>query len=221
MHSPNRKIIERIIDLIDQWSKEKPEKKLIIGIDGLSGIGKTTIANEIARKKFNISVVHLDYFMNSSEKRHQAIEKFGDNLQMYENYWYDLKKFKKLISDFRNPGSEKKFVFTNDCYQRNKGPKKPQIDLLNAALLVDGIFISDKKMFNMCFDETILLTLDDEYIAKRRKLRFVINHPGEKYDKDRYIKNNFDNVWEDYLKMWQPMKNSSIILNIKIVAQLT
>ncbi|MDX9893313.1 MAG: hypothetical protein RB292_02765 [Patescibacteria group bacterium] len=213
---PNQKIVEAIIKLIKKWQRELPNKKLIIGIDGPSGLGKTVILKELAYKNKDITAVHLDYFMYSSAFRRKALESYQNKCQVFEEKWYKTKLIKKMAKDFRS-ARKKYFVLKNICYKKNKGPQIIQLNLNNEVLLVEGIFLKNTKMFENIFDKIIFIKLKNEYLEKRIKRRFDANYPNGDYEAYRRSMINFNNAWQKYLKDYQPDKTASSILNIKIV----
>ena len=59
-------------------SKEK-NKVLVIGIDGPTAVGKTTLANNIShelKKKFEVFIFRLDWTLKDRKTREHSLKKF-------------------------------------------------------------------------------------------------------------------------------------------------
>ena len=72
----SEKIAKRINRMIKKWLSDG--KKIVIGIDGYSGSGKTTILGYLARINSEVLPLFLDDFIEHWSKRKKMMEKAKD-----------------------------------------------------------------------------------------------------------------------------------------------
>lgn len=218
--SPNRKIVSAIVELIKKWEKEYPDQKLIIGVDGSSGTGKSTISSEIAKKK-KVTLVQIDHFLTPWKKRKKLLDTAKNKMMVYENHWYDLKEFRKLVNLFKDPKRKKVYLISHSNIYPKKKKKKIKYNLNTKVLLVDGVFLLNKKIYGKIFDKTIFLEIPKKYLAQRRRIRYSLNNRSGKYDSKNKYSQLFNKAWEDYLKRFNPARKSDVVVKINIVSKLT
>lgn len=218
--SPNRKIVSAIIKLIKKWEKEYPDQKLIIGIDGSSGIGKSTISAEIAQRQ-KVTLVQIDKFLTPWKKRKKLLNTAKNKMMVYENHWYNLKEFRKLVKLFKDPKRKKVYLISHSNIDSKKKKKKIKYSLSNKVLLVDGVFLLNNKIYGKVFDKTIFLKIPKKYLAQRRRIRYSLNHRSGKYDSKNKYSQLFNRAWEGYLKRFKPERKSDVVVKINIVSKLT
>lgn len=217
--NPNRKIITTINKLIKKWEKEYPNKKLIVGIDGNSGTGKSSIATGVAKKNKNLLLVHLDDFLKPAKERKEILQKAKYKPGVYQKNWYDLKDFKNLIKLLNNPG-RKRILELKHHTQTPQKIKNKKYNLTKKIALVEGAFLHNTEMYGKIFDKIIFIELPQKVLNQRRIKRFKIRFPQGDQEKAKRISRYFDVAWKSYLKKYNPKKKSDVIIKIKIVNKI-
>ncbi len=121
------------------WARETP--KLIVAVDGYTGVGKTTLINEL--QKFNPNIVHVcqDDFLIS-------VEPFVPGT-------HDEIEIANIIEAFK---SGKKYyqtkIFNPDTIQADISKK---YDLDKNILIIDGVFMFNPNRLNHLWDKRIYL----------------------------------------------------------------
>ena len=167
------KILEKI-----HISKQKGSN-LIIGIDGPTAAGKTTLADKLAKKinSKNIFIFRLDWTLKSRNHRENSLKYFKSN---EANFFYepedhmDLDKTVKFLDKIEkfNFGKKKKLnIYLKNLYNRSGSAKndlniKQTIDR-NTIIIIEGHYtaytnISNKINFN------ILLLANKKELLKRK-----------------------------------------------------
>jgi len=185
----NDNFVKVITEKVSFWQIQAG-KKIIVGLDGTSGIGKSTIAKQISLNNPNITVVHLDQFAFPLKQRFKKLKNTQDKPSIYQNGWYNIRKFKKIIGIKYN--------------------------LKNQVLLVDGVFLQNNDIFSDIFDKHIFITTDQKVITVRRKRRFNLKYPNRNKDGNKIMSLIFDVAWKRYVEKYQPEKNADFIINMII-----
>src|SRR3989344_3105404 len=183
----NDNFVKVITEKVSFWQIQAG-KKIIVGLDGTSGIGKSTIAKQISLNNPNITVVHLDQFAFPLKQRFKKLKNTQDKPSIYQNGWYNIRKFKKIIGIKYN--------------------------LKNQVLLVDGVFLQNNDIFSDIFDKHIFITTDQKVITVRRKRRFNLKYPNRNKDGNKIMSLIFDVAWKRYVEKYQPEKNADFIINM-------
>ena len=182
MNNPTAKseeIAEKINRMIKRWLSD--EKKIVIGIDGYSGSGKTAVLEYLARNNNNILPLSLDDFVEHWSKRKKMMNQVKDKSRVFELRWYRYGEIEELVLKFRKrkDGFHRAVVYD---YERNDfGPIK-KFDLSKRVLVVEGIFLfHTKHKLSRMWDRKIYLDISFEEGDRRRVQREM-----EKW-RERYI----------------------------------
>ena len=188
--------MEKAIEEINQYLRSFGNENVVIGIDGYSGIGKTTISNEIEKTNKNVKVLHLDDYIvtaNTKEKLESHLKERKDYLELeWKNV--DDKSLDSLKLDIEN--------FRKENLDKN-------------ILIVEGIFFFH-PMFKGFFDKIIFLDGNekesDERRVKREKARW-----GDKYFEEEHpdsFARLFKLAWQRYLEIYKPKEKADLVIKI-------
>jgi len=89
-----------VLEKVNTWTKEKD--KLVIGIDGITGVGKTTIANYLEQNNPNILLIHIDDFMSPLDFRKDEVSKLKGPTDFFTHNWFEYNELRNIISQFRS-----------------------------------------------------------------------------------------------------------------------
>jgi uridine kinase len=207
----NKEIIEHISTGLEKWTVSG--RKMVIGIDGESGIGKTTIAKELANLYPEL-IFHfsLDFFIKPAQERYSSLRKIDKKTEVFEKDWFYLDRFEKLVNSFKE----------GDIYKCSKiiGRNDKDIEFDNKVLLVDGIFLHNRVMFKKSFDKIIYLYSDKEIVETRRKRRrerlYCKSGDQDKLKKTDLMEQLLAMAHEDYVDKYNPIDNSDLVIKIEL-----
>lgn len=169
-------------------------EKTVIGLDGYSGIGKTTLANNVENLNRNIKVLHLDDYIVTANTKEKLEVHLKENKKYLELEWRNvddnsLNSLKTDIDNFKKSESD-----TN-------------------ILLVEGIFLLH-PMFNGLFDKIIFLD-GDEKQADKRRIKREKERWGDAYfpeDHPDSFARLFKLAWQRYIELYKPIDNSNLVI---------
>lgn len=187
--------------------------KLVVALDGYSGVGKTTLLTRIAKRDPSVLPVHEDDFIRTGKERERFLAKAKDRSKVFELQWYRIAKIKQLINAFRR--SKKRFSalqIYNAQTDRYDIPKR--FDLSKRILLLEGVFLFHPKLFGGIWDKKIYL---DAHIkaADRRRVRRERARWGESYipesHPDSYAR-LFKIAHRRYRRLYHPGERADLVL---------
>lgn len=182
----------------------------IIGIDGLSGAGKTTITETITKELTyegqKVLVIHIDDLIEEREKRYNT-----GHPEWYEYYClqWDVQGIKeKLFEAIREKLNHLHLKFydkENDrCYMENINIEQSNI------ILIEGVFLQRKEWRNF-FD--YMIYLDCPKIVRSER---VLQRDAYIGDMNERLKKYEQRYWagEDYyFKVVNPIQGADIVIN--------
>ncbi len=185
----------------------------IIGIDGLSGAGKTTITEtiikELTNAAYEVAVIHIDDLIVERAKRYNT-----GHPEWYEYYslQWDVQETKeKLLEAVYKEFSHlnlKYYDKENDrCYMKSINLEQCNV------LLIEGIFLQ-RKDWKKFFDFMIYLDCPEDIRYKRVLQRDAyIGNMSERLEK---YKRRYWIAEEYYLQEENPIENADIVINSEI-----
>jgi hypothetical protein len=167
----NTEIAENIIiKAIADWSAKGG--KLVIGIEGYSGSGKTTILKRIAEKCSFILPIYMDDFVSTANtKNNKTILKNDLELELTWSPVDGLEKLRTRICNFKSISED------------------------NKVLVVEGIFLFRKDVIGDLLDKRIYLDCDNSEADKRR-----IKREKERWGK-KYFPEDHPDSFTKYFKL--------------------
>ncbi len=195
----HQKIIDHLTPLIQTWVEDG--KKIIIGIEGNSGAGKTTLSFHLSKIFPNSCRLSMDLFI-----KQKTSQKGKRTLDYFSNTFFDIKLAENYINKFRN--SKK-----GDIAHFEIKDKIIEIDLHKQILFLDGIFFFNNSVGLKHLDKNILLVLEKKELIKRRLARS--ERHGIKYNDT--AARELDIAWEEYYVKHKPNKKSDATLHLKIL----
>jgi uridine kinase len=195
-------------------AKCKDKQKIIVGIDGYSGMGKTTILAKLAQRNPNFAVINRDDFTISRKSYVALLEQAEDKSIVWETKILDLQKIYNLIDAFRASNSEYQTTIFNP--KSGECDIEKRFDLSKRILVIEGIFLFHPKQLKDTFDVRIFLDGDMEATDERRRKR-----EKEKLGKDYFPDDHPDSycrqikiAFDRYLKVHKPKEFADIVVSV-------
>lgn len=208
----NKNTIEKIQKLFSD-ALEK-QSKIVVGIDGYTGIGKTTILNALANQNRKIIAVNRDDFLRSRRSFEQIFKKAKDKSKALALDILDERKIRKLVEEFKK--GEK--IFRTKIFDSKSGEVNvtKQYILSKNILVIEGIFLFHRKQLNDIFDLRIFLdgSIAD---ADRRRIEREKNKWGKDYFPESHPDSYFRLIkiaFKSYLKEQKPKKRADLVLKV-------
>ena len=204
--------VQQINFKLEEWGSST--NKLVVGIDGYTGVGKTTVLNQLAILNENILAVNQDDFLLSREATKNLLAKAKDRSQVFELENRDSKKIEDLVSAFRN-GAE---IYEMKVFN----PVSGEIDILKSfnlskkILVIEGAFMFHPKSLDHLWGRRIYLDGNIEEIDARR-----VKREKERWGKDYFPETRPDSYFRQviialrrYKDMYNPEELADLVLTI-------
>lgn len=200
--------------IILSWAKHK--EKLVVGIDGYTGIGKTTLTNNLAKLNREILIVNRDDFQ-ISRASFRKLYKNADpkaRVKLFELEMNDFKKLEKVVMAFRKSNKPFKFKAYDGVTGKVNMPKV--YDFSKKIMVVEGVLMFHPKPLKHLWDKKIYLKGNIKKINKRR-----IKREKKRWGKDYFPETHPDSyfrqailAFKNYQKQYKPDKSSDLIINV-------
>lgn len=196
-------------------NRVRDEGKLVVGIDGYSGIGKTTLLNKLIENNKDILAVCRDDFIKPRKVIKNLLENADDKSKIMELEFYDDQKIRELVNKFRNSDE----LYTVKVYNSDTGKvdtdKTKTYNLSKKILIIEGIFLFHPKLIKDVFDLKIFINGDMEVADQRR-----IKREKAKWGKDYFPHDHPDSyfrlvkiAFERYSKLYNPKESADIVVD--------
>ncbi len=179
MINKTKEEISRFLDLflkIEEYLEKKD--RVIIGIDGNSASGKTTLANAL-KDIYGVDVIHMDdFFLPKDLRSEKRLNEIGGNIH-----------YERFIDEIVNNMDQEKLVYRKfDCSKMDYIEDKI-IALTKPMLIIEGVYSLHPK-YTQIYDLKVFLSSQDE----DQKSRILERSNQEKLDR--------------YIKEWLPLEES-------------
>jgi uridine kinase len=206
-----QELSNKINEAINLWAMSSD--KLVVAIDGYTGVGKTTLLNNLAKINLNIIAVNRDDFMFSRKIIREKIEKAKDKSRVWELEACNNKKLEDFIATFKNTNTAYKI----NTYNTTTGEVdvSKTFDFSKKIMIIEGVFMFHPKLqINKLYNKRIYLTGDINKINIRR-----IKREKDKWGKDYFPETHPDSylkqvivALERYIDLYKPEKLADLVL---------
>lgn len=196
--------------IVEYQLKQTIDRSFVVGIDGLGGAGKTSLAKELSQdlnmKNINVVLIQMDDYIVERNKRYQT-----GHPEWYEYYHlqWDTEMLRNgLFQKLQTNCSEltlSMYEKQNDSISIKNITVNPQ-----SIILIEGIFLQ-RKEWRKYLDFVIYLDCPREIRMERvlKRDSYIGDYQARlnKYNKRYWI------AEEHYLNIENPHKRADIILN--------
>lgn len=210
----SEKICIKIEESLDKWLEGKD--KIVVAIDGYTGIGKTTILNKLAEINPEIVPVNRDDFLLPREVVREKLAKAEDRSKVFELEVNDNKKLEDFINAFKRGEVSEYEINTFDPVSGEVNIPK-SYDFSKKIMIVEGVFMFHPKLpLNKIWDKRIYLEGDIKKIDERR-----IKREKEKWGKDYFPETHPDSHFKQvttglkrYIELYKPNEIADLVVEI-------
>lgn len=217
-------IAESILKALDKW--KRPNDKIIVGLEGYTATGKTTLADHIAKVRSDVVVVHLDNFLQPKEWRRKNPHLSGrPNVGWHNIPAFRFDKADRILQQYRKSNTTIKIkTYSSESgvwdKQREYDLRKPILLLECATLLQAPI---DDYLDYLVFLEGHFPKADKRRYARKNKVlktsRRTQPIPGDDGIARTELEfwervNAYRDLYEEYLRVGQPEKKADLVIHI-------
>lgn len=195
--------MEHLQAMMQTFWDERPEERLILGIDGLSRSGKTTISRlaggYLKERGIPYCLIHLDDLIVEKKRR------YGTGLEEWQEYYFKqweigalaetlfskLKNADEVLLGFYEPEADRRTT------KRIRLPKK-------GIILVEGVFLQ-RPEWRPHMDKVV-------YIDCPREQRFERESPATKKEMEKF-RHRYWKAEMYYEKAVMPIKHADLTFN--------
>ncbi len=206
------KIAGKINKYIIDWAKDKD--KLVVGMDGYAGIGKSTILNNLVKINPDILPVNQDDFIFPSSTVKSLLEKAEDRSVVFELQNRDSKKIEHIVKLFRTDGGVYKTKISNPLTGGVDIDK--DFDLSKKVLVIEGVFMFHPGALNHLWDKRIHLH-GDTFVINERRIKREKKRWGKDYFPETHPDSYFKQVviaLDRYKEKYRPEQVADLVLDI-------
>jgi len=209
----SQELAQRVNEAIGQWVKGVP--KLVVAIDGYTGVGKTTLLNALVALNADILPVNRDDFLFSRKIMEEKFTKVKDKSEIFEREACDDQKLIGLVSAFKNNENSLTLKVYDGVSGKTDEPKT--FDLSKNIMVVEGVFMFHPELpLNKLWDKRIYLRGNIDKIDERR-----IKREKERWGKDYFPETHPDSYFRQvtiglkrYAELHKPGETADLVLDI-------
>ena len=197
---------------IVEWLRDTD--KLVVGVDGYPGAGKTSFVDNLLKLNPRILAVARDDFVIERSAFKKILDRSEDRSLPFEFDMLDLPRFREFIQTYKNSQDPRSNVGYNGV--TGKIDVEKTYDFSKPILLVEGVFLFHAGLTNDLWDRRIFLKGDHTVIGERRVARekarwgkeyFPENHPDSYF---RLVMQAYDR----YVDMQHPKEHADLVLDM-------
>ncbi|MEK7585560.1 MAG: hypothetical protein AAB455_03570 [Patescibacteria group bacterium] len=186
--------------------------KLVVAIDGYTGVGKTTLLENLVKLNPGILPVHWDDFIISVDDFEQVLKQTEDKSTAFELHQTDHAAIEKLVTTFR--GSSENYQTKIFNPQTGQVDAPIEYDFSKKILVIDGVFLFHPKLLDHLWDKRIYLDGDVDEIDRRRVEREQ-KRWGDKYFPETHPDSHFRQITtalKSYRETYHPEQKADLVL---------
>ena len=189
--------------------RRSTDKTFMVGLDGLGGAGKSTVAEEVrkllAEKGVNAEIFHIDDFI------HPKAVRYNDDYPQWEQYYYLQWRYDHFLEAVAGPVRQGRELPPVELYDKDNDTyfvKSIQIPV-GSVVLTEGIFLQ-REVLECAFDYMIYFDVPEE-----ERLRRVLLRDGYIGD-ERAIREKYENRYfpaeRFYAGKYSPAEKADTVL---------
>ncbi|WP_339250896.1 kinase [Sporosarcina sp. FSL W8-0480] len=193
---------------LNRSNKNRP---LLVGIDGLSGAGKTTFVKEIKQelKGFNceVKIFHLDEHIVERNKRYHT------GYEEWYEYYYLQWDIGEIINRLLMPLHNSNHLDLSFYDKSDDSISHRQIEVFtNSIILIEGVFLQ-RKEWKSLFDYVIYINCPFE--LRKERVLGRDSYIGDYHDRFKKYTDRYWPAEKHYLDTINPISIADLVINIE------
>ena len=208
--------IDTVLTHVRSWSSDK---KIIVGIEGYSGTGKSTLLGMLQKADTNILPVHRDDFLIDRDEWNKVFSNASNKSSALEYVAVDTQEMIDLAEEYKKSNKLYNCLLRADESASNLSGKKNVLctyDFSKNIMIIEGVFLFHPKLHDHIFDYRIVLDTDQEAADERRRRREMAKW-GDKYFPDTHPDSYFRLLkiaYNNYLEKYNPCERADLIVRV-------
>lgn len=198
---------EPLMRKLDEW---ETGRKTVIGIEGYSAAGKTTLLNYVGSLRPGILTVEIDDFLAPAHER-EAVRVPWLEPDWRKAPWFRYNVLEELLKRYE----ESDLPYTAPIYNRKSkefdGEK--DFDLSKTTLVAEGIFLMHTPLANR-LDYLVYVDVPFHIADQRRWERHMQREPNPDRVKHLAWVEGFIKLYSEYLDTQKPQERADLVINV-------
>lgn len=184
-------------------------KTLLVGIDGLGGAGKSTVAYEVSRlldaEGINTAVFHIDDFI------HPKAVRYNDDYPQWEQYYYLQWRYDYFLSAVAKPVREGREVPPIELYDKENDSYITDMRSIpkGSIVITEGVFLQRDELKGT-FNFMIYVDVDEE--ERLRRVLCRDGYIGDEADIRRKYNERYFPAEHFYAEKYRPVENADLVI---------
>lgn len=203
-------IAEPLLKKLDAW--KVPDQKTIVGIEGYSAAGKSTLLKFVADQRSDIVPVESDDFLSAERvrdmHRHEPIRLEPD---WRKAPWFEYEALDRLLTQYEQGHGHYVSPIYNRKTKEFDGEK--EFNLAKPLLLIEGTFLLQSPAADR-LDHLVFLDISYELADARRWERHQKASPTASREKHMEWLKRFVQIYDLYLEACDPKKKADVVISV-------
>lgn len=199
--------VKLLISTLDQWAAGG--KKLVVGIEGYSGSGKTAVLEWVTEHDTRVQPVYIDDFIFDPMYRYELMSQAEDKSTVIELHWADFKAIRKLVDTYKQSRTD---IYT---IRLPDGDLK-SYDLSKPILILEGVFLFNPLLLDKHLDKRVYINIGlqtaNKQRVKREKARWGDQYAPESRPDSFY--RQFEIAYKRYQQKYKPSDIADLVLSL-------
>lgn len=192
----------KILHIVNKIPKLEQGQRIVLGIDGLSRSGKTTLTKKVVQhlqeKNISVCLFHIDNYIVEKNRRYNT-----DYEEWYEYYYlqWDVKWLKENLFQKLKKSNELQLL----TYDDGSDTKRLEITEIpeTCVIIIEGVFLQRKDWRN--FYDMIV------YLDSPRDMRFNRESEATKSNIEKF-QNRYWKAEDYYLEVETPLAQADLVI---------
>lgn len=197
---------EPLLRKLDEWESSR---KTIVGIEGYSASGKTTLLNYVGGLRPEIQALEVDDFLAPARER-EAVTAPWLEPDWRKAPWFRYNVLEELLQQYE----ESNITYNSPIYNRKSKEfdGKKDFDLSKPTLVAEGTFLLQTPLADR-LDYLVYVDIPFEIADRRRWERHMKKEPNADRVKHLAWVEDFIKLYSEYLETQKPHKRADLVIN--------
>lgn len=197
---------EPLLRKLDEW---ETGRKTIVGIEGYSATGKTTLLNYVGALRPEVLALEVDDFLAPARER-EAVTVPWLEPDWRKAPWFRYRILEELLMQYE----ESDLPYSSPVYNRKSKEfdGKKVFDLSRATMVAEGTFLLQSPLANR-LDYLVYVDLPFDIADRRRWERHMQKEPNADRVKHLAWVEEFIKLYSEYLETQEPHKRADLVIH--------